>query len=155
MGTVREQAVDVLARQVVATVSPAELPLFRATASRYRTDPDGTLAVQPRADEALGFGAEAAVVLVTPFALDLARRLLTRLAEKLGDGAADTLAARILARLGASGAPAPAPRGPGLTAEQLAVVAQTTRAEAAEMALPPEQAERLADAVVATLATRA
>jgi hypothetical protein len=154
-GPVQEAAVEALARQVVAQVSPAELPLFSATASRYRADPSGTLAPQRSADSALGFGAEAAVVLVTPFVLDLVTRMLRRVGEKLGDSAADGIAARITRWF--SRKPETSPKDPEpepLSPEQLALIAETTRAEAAELALPPEESERLADAIVATLATR-
>ena len=150
---VRQQAVDVLARQVVAGVAPAELPLFRATAARYHADPTGTVAAKDRADEPLGFGAEAAVLLITPYALDLARRLLTRLVERLGDGAADTIAGRIV-KLFSGGQDRGNDGSVSLSAEQLRVIGDTARAEAGQLALPPDQAERLADAVVAALATR-
>ena len=155
MPPVRQQAIDVLARQAVADVSPAELPLFRATAARYHQDPVGTLSVKTRSDQALGFGAEAAVVLVTPFALDLVRRLFASLVEKVGDGVTDTLAERVLAWFGASDRASPPPEAPALSAETLALVAETTRDEATQLALPTDQAERLADAVVAALAVRA
>jgi len=154
---VRQQAVDALARHVVAGVSPAELPLFRATASRYHADPEGTLAVKARTDETLGFGAEAAVVLITPYALDLVKRVLTRVAAKVGDGAADSLAARIVKLFGGgSGAEKKAEKDAAapLSAEQLSLIGETARAEAGQLALPPDQADRLADAVVAALATR-
>ena len=72
----------------------------------------------------------------------------------MGDNAADGIAARI------SGWFSRKPEGGGahdpepLSAEQLALIAETTRAEAAELALAPEESKRLADAIVATLATR-
>jgi hypothetical protein len=150
---VQDAAVEALARHVVADVSPAELPLFAATAARYRSDPAGTVKPHRSGDPALGFGAEAAVVLVTPFVLDLVTRVLHRLTDKLGDDAADGIAARIsrwFSRKPSAEATAPEP----LTAEQLELIAQTTRAEAAELALAPEESKRLADAIVATLATR-
>ena len=155
--TVRDAAVEALARQVVADISPAELPLFAATAARYRADPAGTLAAAHPRDEVLGFGAEAAVVLVTPFALDLVRRILGRLSEKLGDSAGDSLASRITAWFmrrptGAAG-PTEVHTDP-LSPEQLRLIAETARIEAASLALPADQAERLADAIVSTLATR-
>lgn len=149
--------VEALARQVVGDVSPAELPLFSATAARYRSDPSGTLAPSRGRDDALGFGGEAAVLLITPFALDLAKRVLTRLFEKLGDSAADGVAARVSRWLSKShdGTAEPVSgSGEALTPEQLRLVADTARAEAAELALPAEQSQRLADAIVATLATR-
>lgn len=152
---VQEAAVEALARTVVSQVSPAELPLFSATAARYRNDPAGTVNAKRTGDAALGFGAEAAVVLVTPFVLDLVARMLRRIGDKLGDNAADGIASRISRWFsrkpdGAAKESEPEP----LTPEQLALIAETTRAEAAELALAPEESERLADAIVATLATR-
>jgi len=166
--------VEALARQVVAEVSPAELPLFRATADRYFADPDGTLAVRGRTDEPLGFGAETVVALVGPFALDLVRRVLGRLVERLGDAVADAAAERVLRRTGAggggvasagsaSGSPgagagggdSPAASGPDpLDPAQLALVRQVADEEARRLQLPPDRAQRLADVLVASIATR-
>ena len=61
-----------LARAVVEQTAPEELPLFRATSEAYFDDPD----VAERSgcgDEMLGFGVDAALVLVTPVALSVAR----------------------------------------------------------------------------------
>jgi hypothetical protein len=153
--SVRDEAVETLARQAVAAVSPAELPLFSASVTRYRADPQAALRGGQAGDRALGFGVEAAVVLVTPFALDLVKRMLTRLAEKLGDSAADSVAGRIVRWFSGDGDEGGQDRVELLTPEQLAAVAEATRTEAASLALPADQSERLADAVVAALATRA
>lgn len=151
----QEQAVEALARQAVAQVSPAELPLFRATAARYREDPGGTLSPRSAGSDTLGFGAEAAVVLITPFALDLVKRIFTRISDKLGESAADSLAGRITTWFSGKDGQPPGDPGPEqLTAEQLALIADTTRIEAAALDLSPDEQERLADAVVASLATR-
>jgi hypothetical protein len=151
------QAVDLLARQVVAEVAPAELPVFSATAKRYHENPVAALAAKPKTDETLGFGAESVVVLLAPFALELAKRVLGKLSEKVGDEVGDSLTSRVLGWFG-KGDDKTDKDGKDvapLTADQLALVAQTARSEAAELALPPDQSERLADAVVAALATRA
>lgn len=149
-----DAAVEALARQAVAEVSPAELPIFAATAERFRADPQGTLQPATRVGP-LGFGVESAVVLVTPFALDLVKRLFSRLSEKLGDSAADSLAGRIVGWFGGKPDDAEEAKEPEpLTAEQLALIADTTRTEAASLALAPAESERLADAIVAALATR-
>jgi hypothetical protein len=166
--------VEALARQIVAEVSPAELPLFRATADSYFADPDGALAVRGRKDEALGFGAETVVALVGPFALDLVRRVLGRLVDRLGDVVADAVAERVLRRTttegggvasagpasgssgtnaggsGGSAASGPEPLDPS----QLALVRQVADEEARRLQLPPDRAQRLADALVASIATR-
>jgi hypothetical protein len=163
--------VEALARQVVAEVSPAELPLFRATADRYFADPDGTLAVRGRTDEPLGFGAETVVALVGPFALDLVRRVVGRLVDRLGDAVADALAERVLRKSGSGGVaptgasaatPAETSGSSGSAASgldpldpaQLALVRQVADEEARRLELSPDQAQRLADALVASIATR-
>ena len=148
-----DAAVEALARRAVADVSPAELPIFAATAARYRADPQGTTA--PPTPKVLGFGVETAVVLVTPYALELVKRLFSRLSEKLGDSAADSIAGRITAWFGHKPEAAAEEKEPEpLTAEQLALIAETTRTEAASLTLAPAESERLADAIVAALATR-
>jgi hypothetical protein len=154
--TVVQNAIDALARQVVAEQAPAELPLFKATAARYREDPAGTLAAGSGSgsEKALGFGVETAVVLLAPFALELVKRTFTQLAEKLGDSAADSIAGKISALFGREkhDAPVSDPVEP-LTPEQLALVSQTAREQAAHLDMPTAQAEALANAVIATLAT--
>jgi 3-methyladenine DNA glycosylase/8-oxoguanine DNA glycosylase len=150
----RQEAVEVLARQLVTDVSPAELPLFDATAARYHADPDATLEPKPGGDDSLGFGVETAVVLVAPYAIDLVKRIFTRVAQKVGDSAADSLAAKITHLFGGThkhdGPKEPDP----LTPEQLALVAETAREEAKHLKLPADRAEALANGVVAALATR-
>jgi hypothetical protein len=147
----QDQAVDALARQVVSEVSPAELPLFTATAARYREDPQGTTHPKSGADDSLGFGVETAIILVAPFAIDLVKHVFARLSDKLGDAAADSLAARITHLFGGShDSKVEDPLSP----EQLALIGDTAREEAAKLALPPDRAEALADGVVAALATR-
>lgn len=148
----RQEAMDALARQVVADVSPAELPLFDATADRYRADSEGTLAASSDSDEPLGFGVETAIVLLAPFALEFVKGIFTRIAQKAGDGATDAIAHRISKLFGGA---QPEPAGPApLTPEQLALVDEAAREEARHLKLPPDRAKALADGVVAALATR-
>jgi hypothetical protein len=152
--TVIQDAVDALARQVVADQAPAELPLFNATAARYRADPAGTLAAGSKADETLGFGIETAVILLAPFALELVKRVFMQLADKVGDSAADSIAGRVSALFGRNAKePATAP-DVALTAEQLALVSQTAHEQAAHLKMPVAEADALANAVIAALATR-
>lgn len=153
MATVRDHAGEALARAAVRGVAPAELPLFSASVARYEADPEGALRGGTAGDRTLGFGAEAAVVLVTPYALELVKRLFGRLADKLGDSAANSLAGRISQWLGGDHAGKPDEPAP-LSADQLRLVAEVTRSEAESLALPADQSERLADAVIAALATR-
>jgi len=152
--TVIQDAVDALARHVVAEQAPAELPLFNATAARYRADPAGTLSAGSKVDETLGFGIETAVVLLAPFALELVKRVFTQLVDKFGDSAADSIAGRVSALFGRDAKERAAPADVPLTAEQLAVVSTTAREQAAQLKMPAAQADALANAVIAALATR-
>lgn len=153
--TAVQDAIDALARQVVAEQAPAELPLFNATATRYRQDPVGTLAASSKVDERLGFGVETAVVLLAPFALELVKRIFTQLADKLGDSAADSIAGRVSALFRRDPHEGKSPEADvALTAEQLALVSQTAREQAAQLKMPTAQADALANAVIAALATR-
>ena len=152
--TVIQEAVDALARHVVAEQAPAELPLFNATAARYRQDPVGTLAANSKVDERLGFGVETAVILVAPLALELVKRIFTQLAEKLGESAADSIAGRVSALFNRDKhRESPEEAVSALTAEQLVLVSQTAREQAAHLKMPVAQADALANAVIAALAT--
>lgn len=160
-------AVEALARDLVADVSPAELPLFRATADSYYADPGRALDARGRADESLGFGVEAAVTLVGPFALDLVRRVLTSLTDRVGDALAEAVARRLERRPATATTPRTATGvGTGPTGEtpsggpepfdpaQLGLLRRVAEEEARRMELTPERAQRLADALVASIATR-
>jgi hypothetical protein len=109
----------------------------------------------------LGFGVEAAAVLVTPVALSVARDVLVFLGEQLrriarteGEGAIDRLVDRVAGRDDAEAemdAPAPAPLD--LTDEQLEQVRALALEKARLLKLPDAKAELLADSLVGSLAT--
>jgi hypothetical protein len=150
---VTNDAVRLVARDAVTSVSPGELALFESTARRYFQDAQSVLVPGRSREEELGFGAEAVVFLVGPFALELAKRVLTRLVERTGDAAADGLANRVLGWLGGSPDRTPV-KSQSLDPGELALVRQTARAEAERLDIPATEAGRLADAIVASLATR-
>ena len=102
MTRVDDERVTALARAAVERAAPEELPLFRATSEAYLNDP-AALEQRGGRDEMLGFGVEAAAVLVTPVALSVARDVLAFLAEQVrrvarkeGEGAIDALVDRVL-----------------------------------------------------------
>src|SRR4051794_7034235 len=157
--TVDDALVASLARSAVSAVAPEELPLFRATSEAYFADPSAS-APKRSGDEMLGFGVEAALVLVTPAALSVARAVVNavvaEIGAKAGDGAkgvVDRLAARLLHREapgdGADGEAAV----PLLTQEQLREVRAVALANAQRLELEPDRAQLLADALVGSLAT--
>jgi len=166
---VSETAVDdalvaKLARSAVSRTAPEELPLFRATSEAYFEDPDA-LKRQRSGDEMLGFGVEAAMVLVTPVALNVARDVLNFVLEQVraqarehGKEAIEGFTDRLLKHVsGGDEAGAPAPAGaagtPDLTEEQLEQVRTLALEKAQQLKLAPDKAELLADSLVGSLAT--
>lgn len=150
----RDAAVAALARAAVTRTAPEELPLFRATSEAFFERPDEL--GENRRDAMLGFGLEAAVVLVTPVALEVAKDVIFWLRDQVaaragerGEAALDWVAAR----LGAGPQEDAAPQGAGLTDEQLAQVRELALAKATQLQLPETKAELLADALVGSLAT--
>jgi hypothetical protein len=160
--TADDARVTALARAAVERAAPEELPLFRATSEAYLRDPAAL--ERQRAggkDDMLGFGAEAAMVLVTPVALSVASDVLRfvgeqirRVARKEGEGAVDALVDRVAGRDEEAAAAAPAEPAPlELTDEQLEQVRAVALEKAKLLKLPDAKAELLADSLVGSLAT--
>jgi hypothetical protein len=158
-----------LARDAVGKAAPEELPLFRATSEAYFRDPSSVEKGKGSGDEMLGFGVDAALVLVTPVALSVARDVLNFVvaqvrskAREHGTDAIDKLADRILKRgdkekPATPAAPAPAAPGPAAAAElsdeQLEQVRALAIEKAKQLRLPDDKAQLLADSLVGSLAT--
>ena len=147
--------VAALARASIERAAPEELPLFRATSAAYFEDP-AALERGRSGDEMLGFGAEAAMMLVTPVALSVARDVIAFLGQQLkaqaakeGEGAVRSVLARILHRDGKE----PAADVPELTDEQLAQVRTLAIEKAKQLRLSDDKAELLAESLVGSLAT--
>ena len=155
--------VAALARASVERAAPEELPLFRATSDAYFNDP-AALERQRSGDEMLGFGVDAAVMLVTPVALAVAKDVIqfvgTQLrarAEKEGEGAIDRVLNRLLQRGEKAAEPAAAEAATGgvaeLTDEQLGQVRTLAFEKAKQLKLSDAKAELLAESLVGSLAT--
>lgn len=146
-----------LAREVVADTAPAELPLFRATSRAFFEDPDRALQQRSK-DEMLGFGVET-VALLTPYALAIAKPVITllmsELAKQVQERSADTVVTwvrRLLRRpdedVTEQGTE---PEIPPLSAEQLSRVRRLALDKARELDLDEGKAALLADAMVGRL----
>lgn len=164
-----EELVVALARATVERAAPEELVLFPAASEAYLQGRDPAKAT--RGDPMLGFGVDAAVVLLTPVALSVAKDVLGFLRVQFGKHAAkhaeegiDWLVARLLGRdddaaaaepaAGDGGAAAePVPPPPELTDEQLAQVHELALQKAKQLKLPAAKAQLLADSLVGSLAT--
>lgn len=151
-----DDVVAELARAAVERAAPEELPLFTPMSEAYFADPRALESGKPR-DELLGFGVDAAVVLVTPVALQVARDVLGFLHEQLrararehGEGAID----RIIARLVGKNAEAATAEEtvPELTDAQLEQVRALAFEKARSLKLSDDRAGLLADSLVGSLA---
>lgn len=150
-----DDLVAALARATVERAAPEELPLFRATSEAYLRDP-ASLGSGKSRDEMLGFGVEAAAMLVTPVALQVARDVLGFLHEQLrerarehGEGAID----RLLARLVGKDEPEEGAEPVELSDEELDRVRAVALEKARALKLSDEKATLLADSLVGSLAT--
>jgi len=150
--------VAALARACVERAAPEELPLFRATCEAYLDDPASLERRRGGKDEMLGFGVEAAAVLVTPVALSVAKDVLVFLADQVrrvarseGEEAVDRLVDRVSG--GDSNETAAPPAPPQLTDEQLEQVRAVALEKALLLKLPDAKAQLLADSLVGSLAT--
>jgi hypothetical protein len=147
-----------VARDIVARTAPQEMPLFRATSEAYFADPDKALAERKPKDEMLGFGIEAAALLLTPVVIDVTRRVVLFLIAQFGDAvkkesgeAVGGFVHDIFHR--GEGDGEAKEDVPELTPEQLDEVREIAYSRALELDVPEDRAGLLADAVVGRLAT--
>ena len=154
---VPDDVVADVARELVVRTAPEELPLFRATSEAYFADPDKALERRGGRDEMLGFGVEAAAILITPIALDVAKRVAVFLAAQLSDSvkkeSGEAIGGFVHDLFHRGEAESEPERGaPPLTREQLEEVRGIAFERARQLDLPEDRANVLADAVVGGLA---
>jgi hypothetical protein len=152
-----DDLVAALARATVERAAPEELPLFGPMSEAYLADPSA-LDDGKRRDAMLGFGVDAAVLLVTPVALQVARDVLGFLHEQLrerarehGEGAIDRIIARLVGKKDET--PEAAEPAAELTDAQLEQVRALALEKARALKLSDERAALLADSLVGSLAT--
>ena len=149
--------VEALARSAVEQVAPEELPLFRATSEAYFADPSSLEQGRSR-DDMLGFGVDAALVLVSPVALQVAKEVIgfvvaqfREAAAEEGEGAIKRLVARLVHR--DENGKDEQEAVPELTDEQLEQVRALALEKARSLKLSDTKATLLADSLVGSLAT--
>jgi hypothetical protein len=156
-----DELVVEVARELVARTAPQELPRFRATSAAYLDDPQKVLRAKGGRDEMLGFGVEAAVLFLTPVALEVAKTVVSYLAAEIRGvvekETSDAIARRVhglfhRSESGPEDDPAVPSAMRGLTEEQLARVHDLALEKARALQLPEAQAGLLADAMVGSLA---
>ena len=145
------EVLTAVARGLVTAAAPEELPLFSAMTTAY-FDRGGVEPGRAREDM-LGFGADAAVMLVTPAAFEVARCVFDYLAGQVKASVeaetADAISAhvhRLFHHGGDSHEPA------RLTYVQLEEVHRIAVEQARAMNLSEQQADMLGDSLVGSLA---
>jgi hypothetical protein len=148
-----------VARNAVERAAPEELPLFRPVSEAFFEDPDA-LDRPGGGDQLLGFGVDAAVVLVTPVALSVARDVVRFVGDQLrkrlateGEGTVQKALDRIFKRGGDDKQEPGEHAPPELTDEELERVRAIALEKARQLKLAPDKAELLADSIVGGLAT--
>ena len=147
-----------LARDVVGTMAPAELPLFNTVSREYARDPDRALKASVGQDEVLGFGVEVGLLL-TPAVIAVAETVIKFVAAeilKIGQQAAGTAVDSTVHELvsrAVGGSSEKAAKRAAFSAEQLAEVRKVAVGRALSLHLEHDRADQLADAMVARLAT--
>src|SRR2546426_8822313 len=153
------QLIADVARDIVAQTAPQELPLFRMTSAEYFKKPDKVLKNQAGKDESLGFGTAEMVSFLTPSVLTVVTEVVTFLTLVVKEAIADKSASLItdqVKKLFKKFHPEaekeksdPSP----LTREQIARVHKLSYERFLQLKLSDMQANRLADAIAASLIT--
>ncbi|GAC1399258.1 MAG: hypothetical protein NVS4B12_13220 [Ktedonobacteraceae bacterium] len=151
------QLIADVARDIVAQTAPEELLLFRVTSAEYFKNPEKALKQHTGKDEMLGFGGGDVVILLTPMVLTVMTEVFTfavaTVKESLVKGSADLLnesAKKLFKRFRTEGkneADTPTP----FTLHQISRVHTLAYEKFLQLKLSEALANRLADAVVATL----
>lgn len=155
------QLIADVARDIVAQTAPQELPLFRATSVAFFKKPKNVLKNQVGKDEMLGFGVGETVSLLTPAVLVVTTEVVTfvtaAVKESVVAGGANLVSdfTKTVFKKFRTEEKKAADNPPPLTLEQIAQVRKLAYQRFLQLKLSDAQANRLADAVVATLVSEA
>jgi hypothetical protein len=148
------ELITTIARDILAEVAPQEIPIFPAVSRAYFADPARALKLRRTGDAALGFGADALAVFLTPAVLHILSAVCEILMEAAKKAVTDGLAKEIpealkamLKRFGRSAASMPSPLGK----VQLEQIHASVLLEAKKLQLPDDKIEAIANAVTAHL----
>jgi hypothetical protein len=149
---------DELARRVVRKIAPEELPSFDMVAAPYLENPrQAERRLRQAHDDPLGFGLGDIVAMATPVIALVSGSVITAVSDSVGravrDGTANAVRKAWRKVRGKPEQPLELPSTP-LTAAQLAEVRQIALQRALSLGMKQQQAEALADAVVAALVLR-
>jgi hypothetical protein len=143
-----------LSKDVVSQVAPEELDLFDDLVQEYFDDPTPPDPEEAASDDALGFGLGGALFATTPAVAAMANVVLGFLLteviniarDQAGGMAVEKLKVYFLSRRESS------TDSPPLTTEQLAKVKQLASDQAKAFGMDDDEAKKMADALVGSLA---
>lgn len=152
-----------LGRELVASVAPQELPLFRAISEDYFKRPEKVLGDQKGKDELLGFGYGEAIAYATPVVLAVTASVVKFLSEEVkkslreeGASVVKETVKRLFRKFRPAGSAEPAGSAHAsiiVTPAQAGEVRRLALERARQLRLPEADAARLADLLVQSLHT--
>jgi hypothetical protein len=152
--TSTDEIVAEISREMIRTVAPSELPMFRANSAAYFENPAQALKPGKSKDEMLGFGIADAAAYLTPVVLASVGAVVSFAIREFGKAVREQGESAIsgwVKSLFKSHAPAKAQGPAQLTREQL-VQLRAVAIEKARQYVDENQAGRLADELVGRFA---
>lgn len=150
--------VDKLARGVVQRIAPDEIPQFLSVARTFHAASGRQVRRAARRNEPLGIGADGVTTMLSLAVLYIVSKLADSVLQRCADVTATSLTGRIggwLGRVVRRGRPSPEGEAEWVPGpEQLATIRAVAGRKARRLGLNAEQAELVADGIVAELATR-
>ena len=154
-----DQVVAEVSRELIRSIAPGELPMFKANSAAYFANPERALKPVKGKDELLGFGVAEAAAFLTPVVLEAVRAVVAFATAELGKAARAEGGATISAWVKSlfksfipSAVANDAATAPALTREQLERL-RSIALEKAKLYIDEAQASRLADELIGRLVT--
>ena len=142
-----------ISRQVVVQTAPEELDLFDELSQEYYQNPQPPRRAANARDDELSFGLEDTLIAITPVAMAMASTVMTFLVGQVVKAGKEESANLIQKKIKALFNPQPTPQGPPpLTREQLQQVQELARGVAIQYGVKANQADKMATALVGSLA---
>jgi hypothetical protein len=143
-----------VSRDLVASLAPEEMALFRPVSSAFFEDPR-RLSSESK-DDMLGFGVAEVVTLDTPVVLSVVMEVITLIRSELARESSQAVSKSLEVGVRGMfrrvrGGHAPPPAVPGLTRDQLARVRSVAFEKARQGGIGEHRAQLLADATVGSL----
>lgn len=145
-----------LSRDVIVEAVPEEIDLFDELVAEYFQNPNPPASSTPSKEDPLGFGVEEILIAATPAAAAMVdivlNYLISEVLKATREESAESIRKKIRTLFGNDNKDReePAP----LTREQLEQVKKLSRKQAIKFGIGPEKAEKMADALVGSLALK-